>query len=78
MPDIAYFQNRTILALKKLIVDQINYYFSYNLYRVYLLQFLLRVSVAMTINKSRGQSLKNIGIKFPTSVFSHGQIYVAI
>jgi ATP-dependent DNA helicase PIF1 len=32
----------------------------------------------MTINKSQGQSLDYGGIYLPRSVFSHGQIYVAI
>jgi len=32
----------------------------------------------MTINKSQEQSLKQVGIYLPQSVFSHGQLYVAL
>ena len=31
----------------------------------------------MTINKSQGQSVEYVGINLQTSVFSHGQLYVA-
>jgi len=41
-------------------------------------QFPIYVSFAMTINKSQGQSLKNVGIYLSSPVFSHGQLYVAI
>jgi len=41
-------------------------------------QFPISVSFAMTINKSQGQSLKNVGIYLPSYVFLHGQLYVVI
>ncbi|CAH9108706.1 unnamed protein product [Cuscuta epithymum] len=41
-------------------------------------QFPIIVSFAMTINKSQGQSLDQVGIYLPKSVFTHGQLYVAI
>lgn len=41
------------------------------------LQFPLKVSFAMTINKSQGQSLKVAGIDLSEDCFSHGQFYVA-
>jgi ATP-dependent DNA helicase PIF1 len=41
-------------------------------------QFLVRVAFAMTINKSQGQTLNNIGVYLPSPVFYHGQMYVVI
>ena len=41
-------------------------------------QFPIRLSFAMTINKAQGQTIPNVGIYLPDSVFSHGQLYVAL
>ena len=32
----------------------------------------------MTVNKSQGQTIPNVGIYFLEPVFSHGQLYVAL
>ena len=42
------------------------------------LQFPVRLAFAMTINKSQGQSVEHVEINLQTSVFSHGQLYVAL
>jgi ATP-dependent DNA helicase PIF1 len=41
-------------------------------------QFPVKVCYAMTINKSQGQTLTNVGIYLRRPVFTHGQLYVAI
>ncbi|KAI9124307.1 hypothetical protein K1719_005607 [Acacia pycnantha] len=41
-------------------------------------QFPIIISFAMTINKSQDQSLSNAGLYLPSSIFSHGQLYVAM
>lgn len=40
-------------------------------------QFPVRPCFAMTINKSQGQTLKEVGIDLSTPCFSHGMLYVA-
>jgi ATP-dependent DNA helicase PIF1 len=35
-------------------------------------QFLVKVALAITINKSQGQSVKCIGLDLQTFIFSHG------
>nr|XP_028945292.1 uncharacterized protein LOC103408064 [Malus domestica] len=41
-------------------------------------QFPLRICYPMTVNKSQGQSLKIVGLFLSQTVFSHGQLYVAL
>ncbi|XP_054723053.1 ATP-dependent DNA helicase PIF1-like [Uloborus diversus] len=41
------------------------------------LQFPIRLSFAITINKAQGQTLKVVGVDLRTPCFSHGQLYVA-
>ncbi|KAG2666472.1 hypothetical protein I3760_15G062300 [Carya illinoinensis] len=41
-------------------------------------QFPIRLSFAMSINKSQGQTLDFVGIYLPQPIFSHGQLYVAL
>ncbi|XP_071689034.1 uncharacterized protein [Rutidosis leptorrhynchoides] len=42
------------------------------------IRFPLKVSYAMTINKSQGQSLNKIGVYIPKPIFGHGQLYVSL
>ncbi|XP_028791348.1 ATP-dependent DNA helicase PIF1-like [Neltuma alba] len=41
-------------------------------------QFPFIISFAMTINKSQGHSLTNVGLYLPRPVFTHRQLYVAL
>ena len=41
-------------------------------------QFPVRVAFAMTINKSQGQTLQNVGVWLNEPCFAHGQLYVYI
>lgn len=41
-------------------------------------QFPVKPAYAITINKSQGQSLNTVGLYLWDSVFSHGQLYVAL
>ena len=41
-------------------------------------QFPVRVAFAMTINKSQGQTLQNVGVWLKDSCFAHGQLYVCM
>ncbi|XP_057456195.1 uncharacterized protein LOC130747313, partial [Lotus japonicus] len=41
-------------------------------------QFPIVICFAMTINKSQGQALSQVGLFLPRPVFTHGQLYVAL
>ncbi|UYV68620.1 hypothetical protein LAZ67_6000238 [Cordylochernes scorpioides] len=41
-------------------------------------QFPIKISFAMTINKSQGQTFNKVGLYLPNPVFAHGQLYVAL
>jgi len=41
-------------------------------------QFPVRLSYAITINKSQVQTISNVEICLPRHVFNHGQLYVAL
>ena len=41
-------------------------------------QFPLRVSFALSVNKSQGQTYKRIGLHLERPCFAHGQFYVGV
>ncbi|XP_056862294.1 uncharacterized protein LOC130509976 [Raphanus sativus] len=41
-------------------------------------QFPVTLAFAMAINKSQGQTLESVDLFLPRSLFSHGQLYVAL
>ncbi len=41
-------------------------------------QFPVKLAFALTINKSQGQSLDEVGVDLQRPVFTHGQLYVAL
>lgn len=40
--------------------------------------FPIKLCFAMTINNAQGQTIPNVGIYLPESVFSHGRLHVAL
>lgn len=42
------------------------------------LQFPVKISFAMTINKAQGQTFKYVGLHLEKDCFSHGQLYVGL
>ncbi|XP_057758182.1 uncharacterized protein LOC130977382 [Arachis stenosperma] len=47
-------------------------------FRFHRRQFPIMVSYAMSVNKSQSQLLSNVGLILKKSVFTHGQLYVAL
>jgi len=46
--------------------------------RVQDFHYVVRLSFAITINKSQGHTIPNVENYLPRHVFSHGQIYVSL
>ncbi len=45
---------------------------------LYCRQFPVKLAFALTINKAEGQSLEVVGVDLRESVFTHGQLYMAL
>ncbi|VDP08631.1 unnamed protein product [Heligmosomoides polygyrus] len=63
----------------QVLIPRIDCYYTHQMlpFRLRRRQFPLRLSFAMTINKSQGQSFSKVGIALHDPIFSHGQLYVA-
>ncbi|VDO32173.1 unnamed protein product [Heligmosomoides polygyrus] len=60
------------------LLPRIDCYFSQNLpFRLRRRQFPIRLSFAMTINKSQGQFFSKVGIALSDPIIAHGQLYVS-
>ena len=64
--------NRVLIPRVSLCPNDINLPF-----QIKRIQFPLRLSYALTINKSQGQTFEKVGIFLRRPCFSHGQLYVA-
>ncbi|KAF0763967.1 ATP-dependent DNA helicase PIF1-like, partial [Aphis craccivora] len=68
---ITGFARRYIVIIPRITLIQTDYPFEFKI-----IQFPLKVCFAMTINKSKGQSLSMAGIGLREKCFSHGQFYI--
>ncbi|VDO45527.1 unnamed protein product, partial [Heligmosomoides polygyrus] len=64
----------------QVLIPRIDCYYTHRMlpFRLRRRQFPLRLSFAMTINKSQGQTFSRVGISLQDPIFSHGQLYVAL
>jgi ATP-dependent DNA helicase PIF1 len=69
---IGFFPNREIVFIPRISMIPSDLPFSFKR-----LQFPVKVSFAITINKAQGLIFKYVGVDLRTECFSHGQLYVA-
>ena len=63
------------VLIPRIILTPSNPFLSFQLRRH---QFPIRVSFALTTNKSQGQTFDRLGLRLPQPVFSHEQLYAAL
>src|SRR5690606_3273365 len=68
-------KERTLVLIPRIKLEPSGELLPFNFRR---LQFPVRLSFAMTINKSQGQAFEKVGILLDKPIFTHGQLYVAL
>jgi hypothetical protein len=63
------------VLIPRIIIESDDQLFPFKFQRT---QIPVRLAFALTINKSQGQSFNKVGVILNKSVFSHGQLYVAL
>jgi ATP-dependent DNA helicase PIF1 len=69
-----FFKKPCIIPRIKFVIDDPTL-FGFTFTRV---QFPINVAFAMTIHKSEGQTLQQVGLYLPDPVFTHGMLYTAL
>jgi ATP-dependent DNA helicase PIF1 len=69
-----FFNKKCIIPRIKFVIDDPTL-FGFTFTRI---QFPVNIAFAMTIHKSEGQTLQQVGLYLPDPVFTHGMLYTAL